>query len=49
MNYGGLCTDQTGLDGNISPNPLFADPAATTSTFFQDLRASTRGTTHRPA
>ncbi len=25
--YGGLCTDQTGLNGNISADPLFADPA----------------------
>jgi hypothetical protein len=24
--YGGLCTDQTGLNGNISADPLFVDP-----------------------
>ncbi|HEV2784195.1 MAG TPA: right-handed parallel beta-helix repeat-containing protein [Actinophytocola sp.] len=26
--YGGLCTDRTGLDGNISADPAFAAPAA---------------------
>ena len=26
--YGGICTDQTGLNGNISADPLFVDPAA---------------------
>jgi parallel beta-helix repeat protein len=25
--YGGICTDQTGLNGNISADPLFVDPA----------------------
>jgi K319-like protein len=25
--YGGTCADQTGLNGNISANPLFLDPA----------------------
>jgi hypothetical protein len=25
--YGGLCADQTGLNGNISADPLFLDPA----------------------
>jgi parallel beta-helix repeat protein len=26
--YGGICTDQTGLNGNISGDPLFANPGA---------------------
>jgi parallel beta-helix repeat protein len=26
--YGGICTDQTGQNGNISADPLFVDPAA---------------------
>jgi len=25
--YGGICTDQTGINGNISNDPLFLDPA----------------------
>ena len=25
--YGGVCTDQTGLNGNISVDPLFVEPA----------------------
>jgi hypothetical protein len=25
--YGGICTDQTGNDGNISADPLFIDPS----------------------
>jgi hypothetical protein len=26
--YGGICTDQTGQNGNLSADPLFVDPAA---------------------
>ena len=25
--YGGVCTDQTGINGNVSSDPLFVDPA----------------------
>jgi parallel beta-helix repeat protein/putative cofactor-binding repeat protein len=27
MAYGGICPDKTGMDGNISADPLFVDPA----------------------
>ena len=38
--YGGVCTDQTGLNGNISVDPLFVEPG--THDFADDLTARRR-------
>ncbi|MFB3908832.1 MAG: right-handed parallel beta-helix repeat-containing protein [Candidatus Eisenbacteria bacterium] len=35
-NYGGVCQDPTGLDGNISEDPLFCDPSAYDFTLQRD-------------